>query len=219
MFTTPTTLHHRTHRPLGTALVAAAFSAVTFVAPASWAQNTTGSTSTAQGSGSMGAAPASRSATSNNTANTTAGSRVTEDDREMMQDLAHANLAEIETGRLAVEKAQNAEVKKFAQQMIDDHSKSLQELQRVAQAKGVELPKETDFAHKAMATALKALTGGFFDKQYMQHAGVGDHRRTVDLLQKVQQNARDQELKAYASKTLPAVQRHLTMARELEKKV
>jgi putative membrane protein len=66
-----------------------------------------------------------------------------------------------------------------------------------------------------MSTALTVTSGDFFDKQYMQHAGVGDHRRTVDLLRNVQYEAKDAALKAYAKKVLPVVQRHLTMARTL----
>ena len=76
------------------------------------------------------------------------------------------------------------------------------------------LPDGSDLKHKTMATALKIMSGNSFDKQYMKRAGVGDHQQTIELLQKIQKNARDPELKAIAAKMLPTVQAHLKMAQE-----
>lgn len=140
---------------------------------------------------------------------------LTGQEREMVEDLAHANLAEIDTGRLALEKSKSQKVRQFAQKMIEDHSAAQKDLQQLAQRKNMQLPAETDFQHKALAMALRVLTGATFDSQYLKQVGVNDHRRTVDLLEKTQRTAIDPELKAYAAKTLPVVQRHLAMAREM----
>ena len=126
-------------------------------------------------------------------------------------------MAEIETSKLALEKSKDQQITRFAQQMIDDHTKALNDLRAVAQNKAVQVPNAPDFAHKAMATALRATTGDFFDKEYIKHVGVGDHRRTVDLLEKIQREAKDPDLKSYAAKVLPVVQHHLTMARAMNK--
>jgi putative membrane protein len=136
-------------------------------------------------------------------------------DAKMLSDLAEANIAEIQTGKLALEKGKSEQAKSFAQKMIDDHTAALQQLQTLAQSKGVKLPEDTDLQHKAIATALKPLSGDTFDSQYVKRVGVGDHERTVKLLQKVQQNAQDPELKAMAGKMLPTVQQHLQMAQKL----
>ena len=133
-------------------------------------------------------------------------------DQRFMRDIAQANLAEIETGKLAQEKASKDEVKQFGKTMVDDHTKALSELQEIASKKGVELPTEPDAKHKATATALKALSGETFDKQYMSMAGLSDHKKTHEMLQKVQRNATDPDLKAYAAKTLPVVHGHLETA-------
>lgn len=144
-----------------------------------------------------------------------AASQTAKADERMMKNLAQANLAEIETGKLAQQKAAKDDVKKFGQTMVDDHTKSLGELQELASKKGVELPTEPDTKHKATATALKALDGDAFDKRYMSMAGVSDHKKTHEMLQKVQREAKDPDLKAYAAKTLPVVHGHLTMAQQL----
>ena len=51
-------------------------------------------------------------------------SEIKQDDKDFARDLVIANMAEVELGRLATESSANAGVKKFAQMMIDDHTKA-----------------------------------------------------------------------------------------------
>lgn len=136
-------------------------------------------------------------------------------DKRGIMDMAIANMAEIETGKLALSKSQNPEVKTFAQQMIDDHGKALSELQTLAQQKGVTLPTELDAKHKAMAAKLEKLDGEAFDKQYMQMAGLQDHKATHAKLQKISKTAKDPDVKAAALKTIPTVEQHLKAAQQM----
>ena len=142
-------------------------------------------------------------------------SKLDRSDRKMLEELAQGNMAEVDAGKMALEKSQNAEVKKFAQQMVDDHTKALGEVQALATAKNVTLPDGAGAMAKTKATALKALSGNLFDKEYAKRAGVGDHESTVKLLQKIQKNAKDSDLKALAGKMLPTVEHHLDMAKSL----
>ena len=136
-------------------------------------------------------------------------------DQQMLEQLAQGNMAEIEAGKIALQKSQNAEVKAFAQQMIDDHTKGLQEVQSVAQAKGVTLPADVDAKHKAMASKLNGLSGDAFDRTYLSRAGVSDHKKTHALVQKVQANAKDADVKALGAKLEPTVAQHLTHVTQL----
>lgn len=131
-------------------------------------------------------------------------------DQAMLKQLAQANIAEIEAGRIALDKSQNTEVKAFAQQMIDDHSKGLREVMNVAQSKGVVLPTEPDAKHKAMAKKLQRLSGDAFDREYAAQAGINDHRATHAYVQKVQAEAKDADVKALAAKLEPTVAKHLS---------
>jgi putative membrane protein len=164
------------------------------------------------------AASSAGSSSSADNAKSSRGSSVESQDKEFMEDIAHANLAEIETGKLALEKSQSDEVKKFAQMMINEHTKAQKELESLAQKKGITLPTETDMQHKTIATALQALSGDTFDKQYIARVGVGDHERTLKLLQKTEKQTKDKELKAYASKTIKSVKKHLEHAKKMEGK-
>lgn len=139
-------------------------------------------------------------------------------DQGLLRDIAQANMAEVATGKLALEKSQNGEVKKFAQMMVDDHSTALKDVQQLAQAKATTLPSEPDTKHKAALKAMQAMDGARFDRQYISQAGVGDHRKTRELLQKTQANAKDGDLKALAGKMLPVVEQHLSHAEQMAKK-
>lgn len=196
-------------------LAALTLSAMAMASLPAGAQGTSpsGNTGSASGAAGVTSSGAPRAA-GGNASGTGTGSMVSRDDSKMMADLAHANIAEIETGKMALEKSQNQSVKKFAQHMVDDHTAALQELQTLAQAKGVKLPDSTDMQHKTLAVALKAMTGNTFDNQYMKRAGVNDHQRTIQLLEKAEKNAKDPELKAMVVKMLPTVQGHLKHAQQ-----
>jgi putative membrane protein len=171
------------------------------------AQNATGAAATGGTSGKTGATAGAPGAAG-------ASSRVASGDQKMMRDIAHSNLSEIAAGKLALEKSQSDDVKSFAQKMIDDHTKAQQELETLADSKGVKLPTEPDAKHKALAKAMSGLKGEAFDKRYLKQGGLNDHEKTHKLLTRVQDKAKDADLKAYAAKTIAAVDQHLTLAQE-----
>lgn len=136
-------------------------------------------------------------------------------DEKIVLDMAIANMAEVEAGKMAISKTQNAQVKSFAQKMIDDHSKALGDVAALAQSKGITLPTTVDAPHKAMAAKLNKLSGAAFDKAYMAGAGVSDHAKVRAKLKGFERKAKDAEVKALASKMLPTVEEHLHMAHEM----
>ncbi len=140
--------------------------------------------------------------------------KVSQTDERMLKQLAESNLAEISVGKIAQDKAQSDEVKSFAKKMVDDHTKALDDLKQLAQAKGVTLPTEPDKQHMAMEKKLQALSGDKFDRQYMQQAGERAHKETHRLLQRASSRAEDTDLKNYASKTLSVVESHQQMAKD-----
>ena len=189
-------------RRLGLALATAGLAALSM--GGAWAQTTSSSPATTP------AARANAGATAK-----ADDSKIARADSGMLTDLVEANRAEISAGKLALEKSQNADIKKFAQMMVDDHSKALTEVEALAQTKNVKLPDGIGAVHKTKEVALKALSGNTFDNQYAKRAGLGDHESTVKLLKKIQADSKDADLKALATKMLPTVEHHLEMARAL----
>jgi putative membrane protein len=133
-------------------------------------------------------------------------------DQEIMREMAYSNLAEIETGRLALSQSKNDQIKSFAQKMIGDHSQAQKDLELLAQSKGVTLPTEPDRKHKEAAQKLSALQGDKFDQKYLSQGGLSDHKDTHNKLEKAQKNASDPDLKSLIAKTIPVVEQHLATA-------
>lgn len=149
------------------------------------------------------------------TASTASGKALSATDRNMMRDLAYANLSEVAMAKLAQEKTSNDEVRNYAQRMIDDHSKAMDQLQQLAQAKGVQLPTAPDAKHQAMEKKLRAMSGQEFDRQYMQQAGMQDHRKVHSLVARISTRAQDPDLKTLAGNLLPNIDQHLQMAQQM----
>ena len=61
-------------------------------------------------------------------------------------------------------------------------------------------------------------SGDDFDRAYMA-SQVRAHRDAVSLFQKESKSGKDAELKSFAATTLPALQEHLKMARDLKTSV
>jgi putative membrane protein len=135
------------------------------------------------------------------------------EDIEFVLEAAQGGMAEVEIGRLAAERAKSDEVRKFAQRMIDDHSKAGDQLKSIAESKGIRLPNEMDAKDKALLTRLQKLNGAAFDKAYMQ-AMVNDHVKDVSAFKHESNEGRDRQVQSFASTTLPTLEEHLQQARQ-----
>lgn len=131
---------------------------------------------------------------------------------------AQGGIAEVEISQLAVKKAQNPEVKNFAQRMVADHTKANNELKALAAKKNITLPTETDAAHKAKLNQLEGLSGAEFDRVYVETM-VGDHEATVQLFENQAEKEADPDLKAFAVKTLPTLKMHLETIKNIQGKM
>ena len=72
-------------------------------------------------------------------------------------------------------------------------------------------------AQKAEAKSLNSQSGSEFDRRYMAKAGMEDHRKVLNKLQKTSRNAKDTDVKNLAAKMQPVVERHLEHAQGMSK--
>jgi putative membrane protein len=138
------------------------------------------------------------------------------DDAEMVVDLAGGGMFEVELAKVAVQKATSPQVKKFAQMMIDDHTKANDELKTLASNKNIVLPTTLPDAHQKTLNDISEKSGKDFDRKYMDEM-VDDHKKDIDKFQKLADKGNDADLKAFASKTLPTLNHHKEEAERIEK--
>src|SRR5215218_7845046 len=171
-------------------------------------------------------------------------SQLNSSDEKFITEACRGGKNEVKMSKLAVDRAQNQQVKQFAQRMVDDHGKAGEELKTLASSKGVTLPdkdeitsttgetdrtqvrEKTDGAHndKDMADfkrewqKLESATGAEFDRQYVGMS-VKCHEKSVKEFEKASKSAEDSEVKSFAAKTLPTLREHLTQVRSLQSQV
>jgi len=129
-------------------------------------------------------------------------------DAKFVQEAAEGGLAEVRLGQLAQQKAIHAEVQDFAKKMVDDHGKANADLKTIAQQDGIELPASLNRKHQKLLDKLRKLTGGDFDREYMEHM-VSDHKHDVREFRKEAKAKQDSPVKTFAANTLPVLEGHL----------
>jgi len=139
-------------------------------------------------------------------------------ERKFIETAAQDGLAEVELGQTAQQTAQTPQVKEFASRMVTDHGKANDELKTLASSKGVQVPSETDKSHKKDAEKLNKASADKFDKDYMDHM-VKDHKKDVKEFEKQAKNAKDADVRSFASKTLPVLQEHMRLAESTQQAV
>lgn len=122
---------------------------------------------------------------------------------------AVGGMAEVALGKMAASKGADSKVKDFGKMMVMDHGKANNELMGIAKAKNIMLPAGLDAEHQAKSDSLSKLSGKDFDMVYV-NAMIDGHKKTLALMQSEANNGKDAELKAFAAKTAPVVQMHLT---------
>jgi putative membrane protein len=135
-------------------------------------------------------------------------------DKQFITEAAQGGMAEVQLGKLALQRASSQQVRDYAQHMIDEHAKVNQELMALAKQKGVTPPKTIGQKNEAVRAKLAKLSGSEFDKAYMQEAGVKAHAQQEALFRRQAEQGQDPDSKAFAAKVLPTVQAHLQEAQK-----
>jgi putative membrane protein len=134
-------------------------------------------------------------------------------DQMFAEKAAMGSMAEVEAGKIALQKSSNDKVKAFAQKLVTDHTKAGEELKAAASQEGITVPGALDAEHEAALDRLKGLSGDQFDAAFKEHM-VKDHKKDIALFEKESASGQT-ALDKFAAKTLPTLKQHLRMAEEL----
>jgi putative membrane protein len=140
------------------------------------------------------------------------GTTLSPADQQFVQDASQSDATEIAASKIALKNSSDPHVKKFAQQMITDHTKLSRGMAALAAKKGLATAPSAD---SALVGKLQTLNGREFDQAYVEQIGVEAHQRAVDLFQQESQSGTDSQLKAAATHALPTIKHHLAMAQQL----
>ena len=128
---------------------------------------------------------------------------------------ADADLYEIRSSQLVLEQAaDDQEVAALAQRIIDDHTASSARLAEIAGALVVALPQEPSAETQAKLDQLQSLSGAELVAAYLEQQEQA-HFDAIALYTAQAETGQNEELRAFAQETLPALQQHLEMVQSL----
>lgn len=137
-------------------------------------------------------------------------------DKRFLNQVTQGSMLNVAMGKLAAEKSSNDAVKQFAQKMATDHERGLEFFKRVAAKDGVTVSDTLDSQHKERLDKLAKLSGPDFDRAYVKDQ-LKAHQRMVSYFESEADNGTETAAKKMATNMLPAVQKHLDEAKELNK--
>jgi putative membrane protein len=199
------------------ALLGTAAFALLFGSSSVYAAGYTGGTSGTSGATTSGASSGSQTSGASASGAKSSVGKMSQADEKLMKELAATNMAEMKAAQIALDKSKDDQVQKFAQKMLEDHSNAHGKVRDLAQVKNVSLPNELDGKHQAEMKKLSNLSGDKFDKMYLQQGGVSDHKQAMQLLERIEKNAKDPQLKAMATDLKPTIREHHELATNMVK--
>lgn len=141
----------------------------------------------------------------------TAKTGISNMDRDFARKASMANMAEAEAGTTAQRRGNSTAVKEYGKMMEDHHTAAQSELKGLANRHQLQVPDMLDSTHKINSQKLNGLQGKAFDEAYIQMM-VKDHREAISLFENEANNGGHQDIKDFASRTLPKLRIHLQKA-------
>jgi putative membrane protein len=136
--------------------------------------------------------------------------QLSNESKDFVTKVAMGNLFEIEASKIALDRANFADVKEFAMQMVTDHTKSKEDLQSALTQSNadVALPASLDMDHMAMIDALNKATNLEFDRRYIDQQLIS-HNNALEAMQDYMKDGDNPELRTFADMASSTVKMHL----------
>ncbi len=137
-------------------------------------------------------------------------------DQQFIAMVARTDMAEAHEGQMAESQATRSDVLALARVLVQDHTQSYQHLGEIAAKSAVSIPKGIDVRKDPTIRQLVHLKGARFDRQFARDE-IAAQRRAIALFKREAKRGQDPAVKAYASKTLPVLEKHLHLAEDCAK--
>lgn len=139
-------------------------------------------------------------------------------DKQFLITAARTDMIEAHEGQMAEDQAQQADIKDLGKTLVQDHTQSYEELTALAAKTGVSIPTGINTAREATIEQLARLKGNSFDRAFDRDE-IAAHKRLVASFKREAEHAKDPDVKAYATKMIPVVEKHLKLAEDCAKPV
>jgi len=128
---------------------------------------------------------------------------------------AISDLYEVQSSQLALQRSQSARVRGFAQQMINDHTATTNQLRPIATQAGLMPPAALDARRQGLLQNLQAASADDFDDRYIDQQTAA-HQEALTLHRTYAERGDRPELRAFAGQVAPRIEQHLTHVHALD---
>jgi putative membrane protein len=135
-------------------------------------------------------------------------------DKAFVKKALEGNMAEVQMGQLALQKSNDDQVKQFAQRMVDDHGKMLEQMKPAAQQMGVKVPDGPSKGQMKNMDKMKALSGDAFDHAYIKDM-VKDHKSDDSEFKQEAQSTQNPQLKKMVIESDQIIESHLQQIEQI----
>jgi putative membrane protein len=160
-----------------------------------------------QGSGNTTATTGAKPGTSG-----AAATQLPDQDRRFVQLALQDGLHEVHMGQMAMQHGQSDQVKQLGRRIMEDHTKANRELEAIVSRKGITAgtrPRPHKMSRRDMQN---------FDQAWLAMM-INDHQKSIGAFQQQAQQGGDRDLRNFAKKTVPVLQRHLKMVQQAQQKL
>jgi putative membrane protein len=135
-------------------------------------------------------------------------------DKEFVKKALEGSMAEVQMGQLALQKSNDDQVKQFAQRMVDDHGKMVEQMKPAAEQMGVKVPEGPSKSQMKSMDKMKALSGDAFDQAYIKDM-VKDHKKDDSEFKQEAQSTQNPQLKQLVMESDQIIESHLQQIQQI----
>ena len=138
--------------------------------------------------------------------------------QDFVDQVADGTKFELQSAHIALRKAQDPAVKRFAERVINDHTKLERQLERTARSdKNIQYPTNPQITadQQSKIDQLDNASGKDFDKTFVNMMA-DDHENDINLFKSYEASGTDSKLKAFARRGLPKIESHLRKIDKLQ---
>lgn len=125
-------------------------------------------------------------------------------DAEYLVDTYSNGLFAVEVAEIVEKNTQNKDLKAFAGKIADTHSKLVNEVKSLAQAKKISLPSGLNFYQLNEVNKLSEKQPGELEKLFIEKMEI-EHREDIALLEKISKESEDNEIATLAIASLATI--------------
>lgn len=144
------------------------------------------------------------------------GASLSNADKQFLVTAAKTDMTEAHQGQMAENQAKRADLKDLGKTLAQDHTDSYVQLSELAAKTGTSIPKGINAARNPAIQQLVHLKGDSFDRQFARDE-ITAHRQAIAAFKREAAHGQDPDVKAYANKMIPVLEKHLHLAEEAAK--